>query len=171
MGKNQRNGADDPDVPPGHGLPSLLEETGRGESLIWVGYELVLKNSLLGLSESQGAQWLVGWYTRLLRDRSGHLQEFQEGLGRAAFVCGALDYDRPFLSPLYAFAARHAPQSVKPLPLYVLVTLECLKKKILQRRHCPCALQRRSWKEAWRVAAHANENGVGVGDWWPQAND
>ena len=54
---------------------------------------------------------------------------------------------------------------MKPLPLYVLVTLEYLKKKILQRRHCACALQRRSWKEAWRVDAHADVNGVGVGGW------
>ena len=111
-----------------------------------------LKTSSLGLSESR-AQWLVGWCTRLLRDRC------------------ALDCDRPFLAPLYAFASRHAPHSVKPLSVYVLVTLEYLKRKILQRRHCPCALQRRSWKEAWRVDVHADENGVGVGGWWPQANE
>ena len=76
------------------------------------------------------------------------MQEFQEGLGRGAFVCGALEYDRPFLAPLYALAARHAPQSVKPLSLYVVVTLE------YQSRHCACALQRRSWKEAWREWTH-----------------
>ena len=151
------------------GFPLSWKKLAGGETLQWVGYELVLKRSALGLGESR-AQWLVGWYTRLLRDRSVQMQEFQEGLGRAAFVCGAMDYDRPFLAPLYAFAARHAPNSVKPLPLYVLVTLEYLKRKILQRRHCPCALQRRSWKEAWRVDAHADENGVGVGGWWPQAN-
>ena len=69
----------------------------------------------------------------------------------------------PVPGPLYAFASRHASQSVKPLPLYVLVTLENLKKKMFQTRHCPCGLQRRSWKEAWRVDAHADENGVGVG--------
>ena len=77
-----------------------------GEILQWVGYELVLKNSALGLSASR-AQWLEGWYTRLLRDGAVQMQEFQEGLGRAAFVCGALDYDRPFLAPLYSFASRH----------------------------------------------------------------
>ena len=91
------------------------------------------------------------------------------GAGSVRLWCA--DYDRPFLAPLYAFASRHAPHSVKPLSLYVLLTLEYLKRKILQRRHCPCALQRRSWKEAWRVDAHADENGVGVGGWWPQANE
>ena len=152
------------------GFPLSWKKLAGGESLMWVGYELVLKISSLGLSESR-AQWLVGWYTPLLRDRSVQMQEFQEGLGRAAFVCGALDYDRPFLAPLYAFASRHAPHSVKPLPLYVLVTLEYLKRKILQRRHCPCALQRRSWKKLGEWTRMRTRTGWGVGGWWPQANE
>ena len=63
------------------------------------GTEVVLKRSSLGLSESR-AQWLEGWYTGLLRDGSVQMQQFQECVGRAAFFCGALDYDRPFLAPL-----------------------------------------------------------------------
>ena len=66
------------------------------------------------------------------------------------------------------FAARHAPASVKPLPLYALVTLEYLRQKIRQRRRCECGLRRTSWDEAWRVDAHADEKGVGVGGWWPK---
>ena len=91
------------------------------------------------------------------------MQEFQGGLGRAAFVCGAHDYDRPFVALLYSFASRHAPQTVKPLALYVMLALEYLRKKILQRRHCECGLQRQSWEQAWRVDGHADEKGVGVG--------
>ena len=78
-----------------------------GEVQQWVGCELLLSETSLGLTASR-AQWLEGWYTRLLRDRVVHMQEFQGGLGRTAFVCGALDYDRPFLAPLCAFAVRHA---------------------------------------------------------------
>ena len=151
------------------GFPLSWKKLAGGEVLQWVGYELLLSEASLGLSSSR-AQWLEGWYTRLLRDRSVQMQEFQEGLGRAAFVCSALDYDRPFLAPLYAFAARHAPASVKPLPLYALVTLEYLRQKIRQRRHCECGLRRTSWDEAWRVDAHADEQGVGVGGWWPKKN-
>ena len=81
----------------------------------------------LGLSASR-AQWLEGWYTRLFRDGAVQMQEFQEWLGKVVFVCGALDHDRPFLAPLCSFASRHAPQSVKPLPLYVVVTLEYLRR-------------------------------------------
>ena len=102
-------------------------------SAVEVGYEFVLNETSLGLSALR-AQWLKSkaGYSRLLRDHSGQMQEFQEGLGRAAFVCSALDYDRPFLAPLYAFAARHAPGSDKPLPLYVLITMEYLRRKIRQ---------------------------------------
>ena len=129
------------------GFPLSWKKLARGEVLQWVGYELLLSEASLGLSSSR-AQWLEGWYTRLPRDRSVQMQEFQEELGRAAFVCGALDYDRPFLAPLCVFAARHAPASVKPLPLYVLVSLEYLRQKIRQRRHCECGLSRRSWSES-----------------------
>ena len=128
------------------------------------GYELVLAEASLGLSASR-AQLLEGWYSRLLRDRSVQMQEFQEGLGRAAFVCGALDYDRPFLAPLCAFAARHAPGSVKILPLYVLVTVEHLRRKIRQRRHCECgrmrggrrARRRKRSGSRWLVATSERE--------------
>ena len=57
------------------------------------------------------------------------MQEFQEGLGRVAFVCGALDSDRPLLAPLYAFVVRHTPNSVKPLPLCAPVTLGISSQK------------------------------------------
>ena len=137
---------------------------------MWVGYELVLKISSLGLSESR-AQWLVGWCTRLLRDRSVQMQEFQEAWGgQRSFVVRWTTIARSWLRCMLLRQGM-APHSVKPLSLYVLVTLEYLKTKILQRRHCPCALQRRNWKKAWRVDAHADENGVGVGGWWPQANE
>ena len=151
------------------GFPLSWKKLAGGEVLKWVGNELVLRNSALALSASR-AQRLEGWYTRLLRDKSVQMQEFQEWLGRAAFVRGALDYDRPLLAPLCAFAARHAPNSVKLLPLYALVTLEYLRRKISQRRHCVCGLCRTSWSQAWRVDAHADEEGVGVG-WWSSAND
>ena len=62
------------------GFPLSWKKLAGGETLVWVGYELVLKNSSLGFSESR-AQWLEGWYSRLLRDRSVQMQEFQEGLG------------------------------------------------------------------------------------------
>ena len=103
------------------GFPLSWKKFAGGETSQWVGHELVLKNAPLGLCSSQHSGCGDG---TLLRDEAVQMQELKEGLGRAAFVCGALDYDRPFLS-------RHVPQSVKPLLLYVLVTLEYVWRKLL----------------------------------------
>ena len=53
---------------------------------------------------------------------------------------------------------------------YALVTLDHLRRKIRQRRHCECGVRRPSWQEAWRGDAHADEHDVGVGGWWPPAD-
>ena len=47
----------------------------------------------------------------------------------------------------------------------MLVTVEYLRRKIRRGR------LRTSWKEAWRVDAHADESGVGVGGWQPRADE
>ena len=47
------------------GFPLSWKKLGSGESFQWVGYEMILKSSALSPSASR-AQWLEGWYTRLL---------------------------------------------------------------------------------------------------------
>ena len=143
------------------GFPLSWKKLAGGESLQWVEYELLLKNSSLGLSESRArlvhsaVQGQVSADARVSRgSRKGGVRLRSTGL-RPPVPCSSV----------------HAPQTVKPLPLYVLVTLEYLRRKILQTHHCPCGLQRQSWKQAWRVDAHADEDGVGVGRWWPQADE
>ena len=153
------------------GFPLSWEKSSGGESLQW-GWVRTRPEKLS--SPVSALHVRSGWKdgTRVSSATAQYrCRSSKKDWGRAAFVCGALDYDRPFLAPLYSFASRHAPQSVKPLPLYVMVTLEYLRKKILQRRHCECGLRRQSWEQAWRVDAHADENGVGVGGWCLQAND
>ena len=95
---------------------------------------------------------------------------FQEGLGRTACVCGALEYDRPFLAPLYTFAALHDLVSTKPLPLHVTTTLCFLRRQLQTRRHYPCALTAACWSEAWRVDVKAEGEELGIGGWWPTAD-
>ena len=92
---------------------------------------------------------------------------FTEGLARAAFVYGTLDCDKPFLAPLCTFASPHPAASTKPLPLYVLLTLEYMRGKIRDRRHCPCGRRFIEWSEAWRVDARAEGEKVGIGGWFP----
>eukprot|EP00974_Lingulodinium_polyedra_P126999 11200434-Lingulodinium_polyedra.AAC.1 len=60
---------------------------------------------------------------KIVAERVVRVGRFTEGPGRAAFVFGALEYERPFLAPLYSFAALHSRDVVRPAPSFVLVVL------------------------------------------------
>ena len=131
------------------GLPLSWKKIEGGESMSWVGYEVLLREAKLGVTEKR-ALWLGSRYSKLLEEKVVKVGRFQEGLGRAAFVCSALEYDRPFLAPLYTFASLYDPEATRPLPLYVLATLQFLKGQLARRRHIGCAVEETAWSEAWR---------------------
>ena len=151
------------------GLPLSWKKIEGGESMSWVGYEVLLREAKLGVTEKR-ALWLGSWYSKLLEEKVVKVGRFQEGLGRAAFVCSALEYDRPFLAPLYTFASLYDPEATRPLPLYVLATLQFLKGQLARRRHFSCAVEEMAWSEAWRVDAKAEGEELGIGGWWPQVD-
>ena len=148
------------------GVPLQWKKLKGGVVLQWVGYELLLREHALGISQSR-ADWLANWYTGLLRDRTVLVGKFSEGLGRAAFVYGALEYERPFLAPLYAFAALHAKESVRPLPLFALVLIQHMLNRLKNRRHYPSAAALQGKGEPFRVDAKAEGNIIGIGGWLP----
>ncbi len=150
------------------GFPISWEKTQGGSTLCWVGYELLLREHALGLSEAR-AGWCVSWLRRLQRDGVAQMGDFRAGLGRLAFACGALEYERPFLAPLYSFASLHKRDGTRPLPLYVLVVLEFLAERIAARRHYPSAVRRCSYHSAPRVDAKAEGATIGLGGWLPTA--
>ena len=149
------------------GIPLSWKKISGGYTIGWVGYELLLKEFQLGITQNRAA-WLDGWYSRMLLDRCVQVGRFQESLGRAAFVCGALEFDRPFLGPLYIFASRHDPSATRPLPLYVVVVMTFLRGRLRERRHYPCGARKVSWSEAWRSDAKAEGEDIGIGGWWPR---
>ena len=104
---------------------------------------------------------------KLVADKTARVGAFPEGLGRAAHVYGALEYDRPFLAPLYSVVSRFSPDAVRPLPLNVPVTPQHLADRLQLRRHYTCAATHAPESAAWRVDAQASDGSVGVGGWWP----
>ena len=86
-----------------------------------------------------------------------HIGFFTEGLGRAAFVFGALKYERLFLAPLYTFAALHPADAIRPVPLFVTVVLKYLVGQVRRRRFYKRVATRRPWRSAPRVDANAGE--------------
>ncbi len=149
------------------GAPVQWRKLKGGRELNWVGYNLLLSSHQLGLSQAR-ADWVVAWCDRLVRDRAARIGELREGLGRLAFVAGALLYERPFLSPLFSFLSWYPDSALKPLPVYVLLVLKHLGERIKRRRHYPSAVKRSALKLGPRVDAKAEGSQIGVGGWLPQ---
>ena len=96
-----------------------------------LGYEIFLQEWALGVSASR-ATWLINWFSELVANKCAVIHKLTEGLGRACFVFGALEWERPFLSPLYAFASLHSPYAVNKIPVYALVALQYMVGRLIQ---------------------------------------
>jgi len=135
-------------------VPVSWEKVRGGTLYPWVGYEINLAEHTLGLTQSR-AQWLIDWMTKVCADGTVLIADFVAALGRASFAFGALEYDRPFLGPLYAFAALHPPGAVRVVPTYVLLLLHYLAGRLRERRAFPCAVRKQWLSEGPRLDAKA----------------
>jgi hypothetical protein len=140
-----------------------------GEALRWVGYEVDIVGLRLGITESR-AQWAVTWCLRVARDGRVRLDDFRAALGRLGFITGALEFERPFLAPLYTFLSLVSADGTRDLPLYVTTVLTHLAARFSARRLYPSAVRRVKSAEAFRVDAHADGDAIGVGGWMPSRN-
>ena len=132
----------------------------------WVGFGLLHRSYKIGLTERR-AQWFQKWTRKVAHARYVHMSTFEEGLGRVMYVAGALEYERPFLSPLYRFLTLHPRGSVRRLPSYVVLILRYLADQVQECRHYDCAAHITTTDSAPRVDAQASESRTGVGGWCP----
>ena len=58
----------------------------------------------LGLTEKR-AGWLVAWLREKCRARNVTAKQMAQGLGTLGFAAISLDWERPFLGPLYAWSS------------------------------------------------------------------
>ncbi len=151
------------------GFPLKWRKTAGGDEVDWVGYHIVLRNFSLGLSERR-ATWAITWCSSLARAGAAKIGDLRDGLGRLSFAVGALEHERPFLAPLFAFVARHPTAAVRKLPTFVRLLLTYLADRISARRHYPCGTRRAAIHHAPRVDAHAAGEEVGIGGWLPLTN-
>ena len=151
------------------GVPLSWSKTAGGDTVSWVGFELLHRTYQLGLTERR-AQWFQRWTKEVADAGHVHMTAFEEGLGRVMYVAGALEYERPFLSPLYRFLILHPRNSVQRLPSYVIFTLRYLSWQVQWSRHCDCAGHVIPSDWAPRVDAQASHGRVGVGGWCPVLN-
>ena len=76
-------------------------------------------------------------------------------------MAGALEYERPFLSPLYSFLSlSHTRGAVRK----VLASVKCF-------RHYNCAMLMHPLGHSPRVDAHASQDRTGIGGWAPELDE
>ena len=126
------------------GVPLSWSKTAGGDTVVWVGFEMLDSARKLGISQRR-ADWFTKWTSEVAVSRSIHMRSFEEGLGRVIFVAGALEYERPFLGPLYRFMSLHPGDSVQGVPAYVSFFLRHLSQQQQQPQHYDCAAQLYPW--------------------------
>ena len=142
------------------GVPLSWHKTAGGDTVVWVGFELLHRTRHLGISQRRTAN---ADYI--------HLRRFEEGVGRIMFVAGALELERPFLGPLYKFMVLHPRESMRRVPSFVSFILYFLADQVAATRHYNCAEILESSEEAPRVDAQASGVRTGIGGWFPRRGD
>ena len=83
-------------------------------TLVWVGFELMLRSWCIGIWASR-ADWFVRWTEKIANSSSVHLASFVEGLGRFMFVTQERRTENPFLC--YVFSTLSVEGDFQEAPL------------------------------------------------------
>ena len=154
------------------GVPLAWSKCRGGLRYDWIGYEILLDEYSLGISQKR-ADWVSGWYVKVLTRGSVSLAELRAAVGRLSFVCGALRYDRPFIAPIYAFVGALARKrqlgadTECRIPPFLRMIFAWLLSKIRQRRHEPCDMRESEGGHLFRVDAKAEGETIVLGGWRP----
>ncbi len=140
-----------------------------GDCVCWIGYELDLRRLTLGITSSR-ASHSISYLHRIIRDGQVKVSEFRSEVGRLSFICGALEYERPFLGPLYSFLALSKDNTTRSLPRFVAIACQHLAERISRRRTYPSAIARKTTSSAPRVDASAEGESIGIGGWEPHVD-
>ena len=154
------------------GVPVAWPKCRGGARYDWIGYELLLNEHALGISQKR-ADWVAGWYVKILTRGSVSLAELRAAVGRLSFVCGALRYDRPFIAPIYAFVGALSRKRFLGadtecrIPSFLRMIFAWLLSKIRQRRHEHCDMRETEGGHLFRVDAKAEGEAIVLGGWRP----
>ncbi len=151
------------------GVPLAWHKAQGGQVVNWIGYEVHLAELSLGITERR-AEWCIKFLLQLSRDGRTDIGLLRSGLGRLAFVVGALEWERPFLAPFYAFLARQPRWGLRQLPLFVRLISHYVASRLSLRRRYPSAVVRLQGTEPFRIDASAEGLNIGVGGWLPVRN-
>ena len=128
-------------------VPLLWSKTAGGDLVSWVGFELIHSSHKLGISQ-RTAEWFGKWTDEISKARTVNTTSFEEGLERVMCVAGALEHERPFLSPFYKSMSLQPRGSVRAVPPCLRFFLSCLSWQLqavrLRRRYVNLGLDSQS---------------------------
>ena len=150
------------------GVPLSWAKTAGGDTVTWVGLELLHRSRHLGTSQRR-AERFVTWARKIATAETVHMARFEEMLGRIMYVVGALELERPFLGPLYWYTSLQPRNTVQRVPGYVRFFLQYLTDQISETRHIHCAVELHASLLAPRLDAQASSNRTGIGGSWRSA--
>ena len=150
------------------GAPFKWSKQRGGFTTEWVGITVNYPSYEMGLSTRRAA-WIAGWIGELRARKEVSYREFAAGLGRLGFASLALPWERPFLGPLYAWAAAiQGCRGLMSIPWAVLFILGWIKGKFESGLHME-KVRRQNPVEVpgWRIwtDAKADEHRAWIGGW------
>jgi hypothetical protein len=148
------------------GTPFAWKKFRGGLCLDWCGYYLDYHKYQLGISEAR-SRWLLDFFSKTLRDRTVLMRNFVEALGRVGFSSQVLTWAKPYLAPLYAWAARVPEGTTLRLPEVVAYTLLFLQEQLSNgKRLVPCSSPELWCRQLFRTDAKCAEDKVVLAGWW-----
>ena len=148
------------------GLPFAWKKFQGGVDLAWVGFELCLKGSKLGLSLAR-SQWLVKWLGDTADLGRVRIADMSAVLGRLSFGLTALGHLRPFLGPVYAWTAAMTRKVITGnLPKAIILIFKFLAKALADGgRLASVPPAPGDQVELFRTDARAEGNEIWIGGW------
>ena len=145
-------------------VPISYKKVRGGTKIQWIGYQLDVEEFEKGISESK-VKWILGWIEKKRLDGGATGRELKSALGRLSFVAGALQHIRPFLGPLFAWAAALALGTFSKFPEAVRSIMSLIEREVKRK---PMSMPRRIPEvavEIFRVDAKAEKDLVVIGGW------
>ena len=131
----------------------------------WIGFDIHWAEYRLGISEKR-AQWLIEWSAKILNEGCVEVAELVAVLGRYSFAMQPLEHLRPFLAPIFAWAAAVMGAGKLQLPWSVGFLLKFLANQLGgSGRMVEVKLRGIDLGEAFRADAKAMGSTVRVGGW------
>ena len=112
------------------GFPFKWAKQRGGLKVEWIGLFADYTSMKLGLSPKRAA-WMADWTLGIAKAGRISAKEMEQGLGRLGFSANALTWERPFLGPLYSWAAAvRNKKGVLKMPVMLRILLFFLHERL-----------------------------------------